>query len=212
MSNLLNLDAIRFSESHQTPFSWYFIPQVFQSSTIAKELAKSFPAEGYNHYTRHSTAKNYDTYGRFLIKMGHGRIHEPEQQPPIWRQLAEELLSKEYVEAVEDATGLSLLGTHLEAVYWRLTEGCTIDPHTDTALKKVSHLFYFNEDWDPADGGCLRILRSWRMDDFAFELPPKINTSLLLVRSRNSWHGYEPIKGKRVRKAVQISFCTCAAV
>jgi SM-20-related protein len=209
---LLNLSAIENLRMNSEPFNWGFIPEVFQTPEIARELAASFPDDGYNHYTRHSTAKQYDTYGRFLIKMGHGVVHEPDDQPPLWRAFGEELLSPAYVGAVERATGVPLVGTHLEAVYWRLTEGCVIDPHLDSPLKLVSHLFYFSESWDDTYGGCFRILHSHRIDDYVHEFPPLVNTSVLFVRSGRSWHGYKPIRGPHVRKAVQISLCQCAAV
>ena len=77
---VLDLDAIKKVRMHTEPFRWGFLPEAFLHPTIAAELARSFPIDGYNHYTRHSTAKRYDTYGRFLIKMGHGKVHEPEQR------------------------------------------------------------------------------------------------------------------------------------
>jgi SM-20-related protein len=212
VERIINLAAIRNAEVHAEPFAWAFIGAVFESRGVARALADEFPAEGYERYTRHSTAKRYDTHGRFLIKMGHKCIDNPDGQPEIWRQFAQELLSDEYVSAVEEVTGEELRSTHLEAVFWRLPEGSVIDPHTDSPLKKVSHLFYFNDEWSPDDGGCLRLLRSWRMNDVAYEIPPLLNTSVLLRRSGNSWHGYEPVRGPQVRKAVQISFCLCAAV
>lgn len=211
MMRLLDLEAVRSTLMHSEPFEWGIQRRTFSSPEAAHALAETFPKTGYTHYTRHSQAKAYDTYGRFLIKMGYGEIHEPSSQPPIWRQLAEEFLSAEYVSAVEQASGVKLADTHLEAVFWRLTDGCTIDPHTDNPLKKISHLFYFNDRWSSEQGGCLRILRSWRMDDYVEEIPPLLDTSLLIVRGRRSWHGYPPIRGGVVRKAVQISFCQCAA-
>jgi SM-20-related protein len=209
---LLDLDAIANTKMKSDPFEWGFIPTVFRTFTIASDLSNTFPDDGFERYTRHSTAKQYNTYVRSLIKMGHGLIHEPDSQPPLWKQLAEELLSTEYAQSVEKATGVNLEGTHMEAVYWRLPEGSVIDPHLDNPLKRISHLFYFNEFWNPDDGGCLRLLNSWKIEDYAYEFPPILNTSLLIVRSGKSWHGYKPVKGSQVRKAVQISFCECAAV
>lgn len=209
---LLNLNAISNIKMESEPYKWGFIPEVFNSPDIASKLANTFPNDGYSHYTRHSTAKNYNTHGRFLIKMGHNTIHKPDSQPSLWKQLAHEFLSTEYTQAVEEATGVNLNGTHLEAVFWRLPQGSVIDPHLDNPLKRISHLFYFNESWNVNDGGCLRILKSWNIEDCADEFPPLKNTSVLLVRSNKSWHGYKPICGSRIRKAVQISYCDCAAI
>jgi hypothetical protein len=38
---------------------------------------------------------------------------------------------------------------------------------SDLADKIVTHVLYFNDAWDPADGGCLQILRSSQMRDTA---------------------------------------------
>ncbi|MES2044580.1 MAG: 2OG-Fe(II) oxygenase [Pseudomonadota bacterium] len=211
MGGFLNLDAIASAKMYDRPYRWGHIPQAFSSDTAARTLADSFPRIGFNHYTRHSTAKEYDTYGRFLVRMGHGAVFDEVAQPEPWRALASELLSNDYVEAVEEASGVTLKTAHIEVAFWRLTEGCTIGPHTDNPLKRVSHLFYFNSSWSQAQGGYLRILNSWKMDDVAAEIPPLLGTSLIIVRSRDSWHGYAPVRGDTPRLAIQVSFCECAA-
>lgn len=212
MNTILNLEAIASAKMHCQPYRWGYIPQAFLSENAAQILSDTFPSTGFKHYTRHSTAKEYDTYGRFLVKMGHGSVFDEAQLPEPWRSFASELLRNDYVEAVENASGVALKSAHMEVAFWRLTEGCTIGPHTDNPLKRVSHLFYFNPTWSQSQGGFLRILNSWKMDDFAAEIPPLLGTSLIIVRSRDSWHGYAPVKGNTPRLAVQVSFCECAAL
>lgn len=213
LATLLNYKSIANTELNHEPYEWGLTAKTFSDEIVAKELAEAFPEDRYSHFTRHSTAKNYNTYGRFLIKMGHQEIFEPKLQPLIWKELAEELLGEKYLDAVETATGLrNLADYNLEAVYWRLPPGCVLDPHLDSPLKLLSHIYYFNESWDPLNGGNLRILNSHRIEDCVYEIPPKLNTSVLLVRSRKSWHGYKKITGNIVRKALQISICKCAAV
>lgn len=211
MNTLINFDLLRATCLEQEPFEWARHTAIFREASVAAELAATFPESGYTHYTRHSTAKNYDTHGRFLVKMGHGEVFQKESLPDIWCQFAQELLSEDYLQAVSQATQQFLGDTHMEAVFWRLPKGSTIDPHTDSPLKKVTHLFYFNDTWPSGSAGCLRILRSWRLDDVAYEHPPLTNSSILFNRSGRSWHGYLPVEGECVRKAIQVSFCTCAA-
>ena len=52
----------------------------------------------------------------------------------------------------------------------------------------MTHVFYFNETWDPQDGGCLNILRSSDMADSIAEITPIVGNSSVLVRAQNSWH------------------------
>lgn len=204
---LIDLDAIANAQRHSEPYDWGFVPRVFRDSTIASKLADSFPENNLNHFTRRgSTFQRYDAYGGYLIEEGHQEIYKPDTQPPLWKQLALELLSPDYTQAVERATGVSLAGSKQEAVYWRSIEGCVMDSHCDSPDTLVSQLLYFNESWDVNDGGCLRLLRSWRMRDYAYEFPPILNTSLLIERSDRAWHGYKPIRGTKVRKALQIAW------
>ena len=39
------------------------------------------------------------------------------------------------------------------------------------------------------------------------ELPPVVDSSVVLVRSDDSWHGYLPVAGDRQRLSLQIFFC-----
>lgn len=69
-------------------------------------------------------------------------------------------------------------------------------------------MFYFNEeDWSIDWGGWLRILRSDDIEDYTDELAPACNSSTVLVRSDDSWHGYHPVRGARERLSLQIFFC-----
>ena len=54
-------------------------------------------------------------------------------------------------------------------------------------------MFYFNQEWDSNWGGCLRILKDDNADSVFQEIPPLLNTSVILVRSDNSWHTVTPV-------------------
>jgi hypothetical protein len=75
--------------------------------------------------------------------------------------------------------------------------------HTDSRWKLVTVLLYFNRDWS-AKGGCLRLLRSPDLGDFATEIAPEAGTLLAFRRSETSWHGHTPFVGPR--RAVQMSY------
>jgi Rps23 Pro-64 3,4-dihydroxylase Tpa1-like proline 4-hydroxylase len=63
------------------------------------------------------------------------------------------------------------------------------------ASKIVTQVFYFNVGWDPDWGGCLRILGSREPEDLIAELPPRLGSSSILVRSDSSWHSVTPVSG-----------------
>ena len=58
----------------------------------------------------------------------------------------------------------------------------------DLAEKLVTHVLYFNEAWNPDDGGCLEVLNSSNPSDVAATILPVVGNSALVVRSDQSWH------------------------
>ncbi len=69
--------------------------------------------------------------------------------------------------------------------------------HTDIARKAVTLLLYLNEEWR-SPGGCLRLLRSPDLTDYAIEIAPVFGSLLIFPRSDRSWHGHTRYDGRRV--------------
>jgi Rps23 Pro-64 3,4-dihydroxylase Tpa1-like proline 4-hydroxylase len=86
--------------------------------------------------------------------------------------------------------------------------GAWLGPHVDLADKIVTHVLYFNGEWDPADGGCLEILRSSQMHDSACIIAPIVGSSAVLVRSDRSWHAVSRVDPlcTRSRRSVTVTF------
>jgi Rps23 Pro-64 3,4-dihydroxylase Tpa1-like proline 4-hydroxylase len=61
-------------------------------------------------------------------------------------------------------------------------------PHVDLKAKIMTHVLYFNETWDQQQGGCIHILKSSNPDDVLTQVLPVVGNSVLLVRSKKSWH------------------------
>ena len=97
-------------------------------------------------------------------------------------------LSADYRSAVSQLVGLDLTSASMEANIFHYGPGAWLGPHLDLRDKIVTHVFYFNDKWQSADGGCLRILRSKNELDVMAEIPPIVGNSSMLVRSEKSWH------------------------
>lgn len=211
-TQVLNTQNLIDAKLRTEPFRWALLRESFCSAEFADELRRTFPDDGFGRKQRRlgesSVSGGHYLNGRGLITRDTGEVHRRETLAPLWAQLADDLLSNDYREAMSKLTGIDLAGTQLEAIVFRQPEGGYLDPHPDNPGKPVSQVFYFNEDdWPRAWGGCLRILSSNDIDDYTDEILPSCNSSVVIVRSDDSWHGYVPVRGDRLRLSLQIFFC-----
>ena len=175
------------SALHEEPFSWGYLRHAIAPAQAA-ELRRTFPRTEFWELSKHDGEK----YMRFLIRplvpLGAERPVFEASLAPAWRELVEGFLSPGYRASCERALGASLEDAPLEVSAWRWGPDSELGPHVDIPRKIASQVLYFNETWDPAFGGCLRILRSADEEDVAAELPPLLGSASLIVRSDCSWH------------------------
>jgi hypothetical protein len=80
--------------------------------------------------------------------------------------------------------------------------------HCDSTAKRVTVLLYLNpedESWGQHEG-CLRLLRSRDLEDFAVEVPPVNGTLLVFPNSATAWHGHKTFIGQRF--VIQLNYMT----
>jgi len=190
---MLDLDALRRAELGDPPHRWGYLPAAMASDAAA-ELRESFPDTGFWRLHKHDGEKAMDFRLRCVVPLGATEPADPESLPGPWRALAGELVSDEYREAFGAAIGMPLDDHLLEVSAWRWGPDAFLDPHVDIPRKLASQVFYFNESWDPAWGGCLHILRSSDPGEVAAELPPALGSASIVVRSDSSWHSVPPVR------------------
>lgn len=105
-------------------------------------------------------------------------------------------------------TGMDLRHTALEVNLFHYGPGCWLGPHVDLKDKLVTHVFYFNGEWDMADGGCLTILRSAEGGDEVARVAPLVGNSAVLVRSAASWHAVSRVAAgcTKSRRSMTVTF------
>lgn len=84
--------------------------------------------------------------------------------------------------------------------------------HCDSRAKRVTVLLYLNPsraEWE-AHQGCLRLLRSPDLEDYAVEVPPVDGTLLVFLNGPTAWHGHKTFIGPRY--VVQLNYMTNDAV
>jgi SM-20-related protein len=184
---MIDLPQISRHTLQTEPFAWAEIGNLY-SPRNAAALAASFPCDHFKTVMSYGGEKDYEYEARALIAMGADTISQAETLSEAWLSLARGLLSPAYRIAMSLLTGRDLTAAPLEVNVFHYGPGACLGPHPDLTDKLVTHVLYFNQSWNRADGGCLNILRSADAADMAAEVLPIVGNSVVLVRSENSWH------------------------
>ena len=205
--SILDLAAIEQADIADTPYRWAYIKRLFTPED-ARTLADGFPRDSFRRVAGYDGEKSYEYLSRSLVHMGAAEATRPGRLHPAWRALIGDLLSDRYRNALSAATGLDLSDAPMEINAVHFGAGAWLGPHVDLKDKIATHILYFNETWDAADGGCLQILRSRDDADREAEILRIVGGSALLVRSDDSWHSVSPVaRGCRTsRKNINVIF------
>jgi SM-20-related protein len=203
------IDLTRFTpEALSTePYRWGFIAGLF-SPADGEALVRSFPREHFKTVKGYDGEKGYQYEARSLIRMGAEVPSHRKHLSIAWQCLADSLLSPGYRAAMSRLTGLDLSGLPMEVNVSHYGPKAWLGPHVDLEDKVVTHVFYFNDAWDVADGGCLTILPSSDMSQSVKVIPPLIGNSVVVVRSANSWHAVSPVREtcQTSRRSMAVTF------
>jgi SM-20-related protein len=206
-SQLIDLARIDGQRLQRQPYGWAFVDNLF-SPVAARTLVKTFPRDNYKTVKGGDNEKDWDYEARSLIHMGAAAPSHPKGLSRAWKQLAAELISPAYRASMSRLTGLDLTKSPIEVNVFYYGPGSWLGPHVDLKDKIATHIFYFNQEWNEEDGGCLAILRSQDMADSAALVSPIAGNSAVLVRSENSWHGVSQVRAgcRRSRRSMTVTF------
>ena len=206
-SNMIDLTRITTQTLASEPFRWAFVDRMF-SPAEAGALVETFPRDHFKTVTGYDGEKGYQYEARSLIGMSADAPTLTAFLSPAWKRLAEDLLSPAYREAMSQLTGVELGDLPIEANVFHYGRNAWLGPHVDLPDKVMTHIFYFNEDWDERDGGCLTILRNGVMSQVVKVVPPLVGNSVVVVRSDNSWHAVSRVREKcrRSRRSLTVTF------
>lgn len=210
---MINLTRLTPQTLASEPYCWAFIDRLF-SPPDASALVETFPRDHFKTVTGYDGEKGYQYEARSLIAMGADAPTHPEFLSPAWRGLAEDLLSKNYREAMAELTKVELENLSIEANVFHYGRNAWLGPHVDLPDKIMTHIFYFNDSWDERDGGCLTILRNGEMTEVVKVVPPLVGNSVVVVRSDNSWHAVSRVREtcRRSRRSLTVTFYRLGSV
>jgi len=210
--------VLEFGRIHQAvlqtqPYRWSFINELFQPENAAL-LAATFPCDKFKKVAGYDGEKGYEYFARSLIHMGAEQPSHEAGLSESWRELAYDLLSPAYRKAMSRLTGRDLSEAPLEVNVIHYGPNCWLGPHVDLKEKIVSHILYFNQSWNRADGGYLEVLGASDPSAVLAETMPLVGNSAVLVRSDNSWHAVARVApGCRLsRRSLNVIFHAPASI
>lgn len=204
---MINLTRITPEALSMEPYHWAFIDKLF-SREDAEALADSFPRDNYKTVTGYDGEKGFQYEARSLLHMGADVPTYQQELSLPWRELARDLLSREYREAMSQLVELDLTKVQVEANVFHYGQSAWLGPHVDLEDKMVTHVLYFNREWNVEDGGCLTVLESGDATNPVKVIPPLIGNSVVLVRSNKSWHAVSRVREccRTSRRSLSVTF------
>jgi hypothetical protein len=189
---MIDLNRLSSAQLESAPYRWASIDRLFSPADGAA-LAATFPRDHFKRLATYDGKKDFDYEIRCLIRMGETSISRRRQLSGVWQALADGFLAPGYRAAMSALTGLELADSPLEVNVFHYPPGGSHGAHPDHRDKLVTHVLYFNDSWNDADGGCLTILRSSDPRDVASQVSPLVGNSAILVRSNDSWHAVSAV-------------------
>lgn len=207
---MIDFNVIKTAELGEYPFQTAAFNNLISDEKLER-MRVEYPKDNFIMYERKmGHDKTYKQCGRHFIVPGETRPYKEEELSDIWHELFDDLMSKEYREAMEELMGRSLKDSYIGVDFWRFDpgSGCYIGPHSDVPWKICTHLFYLVKEWKREWGGVLSYHDCDKQDDVVKEYLPNIKVSPFLVKSDKSFHSIQPVNelAPESRKVVDIVF------
>ena len=209
MTKVLDLEALRSADMRTEPWPWGYYENALRECDA---LAAAFPVEGLAHEPQRGVleeyGRRYDTdwatsdQKRDLVRLGEREPHQPSDLDELWIEVAYDLLSDEYQDALSELTKVDLRPLKLRASFHSFNEDYSCKPHLDEPQEVVSHLIYLDDNARKDATGHYKIYRSGDSSDIHTLLPPKPNQAVIQVRTEEAWHD----AGRGQRKMIHITF------
>lgn len=234
MATVLNLERLRTASFHAVPGRWALIEDSYTTPHAGELLSARYPSSDFEIPLQRRIAEavgrhpgRFRTSSRPLLRSldpamagylaedartpnadaGRSMLMLPVTLDEVWRRLAEDLLSSEYRAVMSELSGLDLSNAPLQADFEVGEQGSWYHAHRDRGRRKVSHIFYFNDAWQPRWGGCLRMLEARDIERVIDEVVPLTGTSVVMLHDGGLWHGTLPLTEPAVeRRSLHVWF------
>jgi hypothetical protein len=184
--DFFEMDKLKSIKLETSPYDYFVIPQFIKNDFFEKIIA-DYP----------------------LIKDSGSQPLSTLKIQGAFEQLIDLLNGDDFRKAIEEKFNLQLEGKDTVFSvrgFCRKQDGKI---HTDIKSKIITVLLYLNPEWEQTTG-CLRLLRSQNLEDFALEIPPVRGCLLVFRRSDTSFHGHKSFEGPR--KVLQMNWVSDGTV
>jgi hypothetical protein len=216
------------------PGRWSCVGESFRSAQFSDELTASYPTQGFKGSLQRLMLETsgrdpgrYRTSAKPFLRSldpamagylrdddrvpspeaGRSTLVHEDSLAPIWRRFGEDLLSDAYRAAISELTQVDVSSAPLQADFEVGELGSWYHAHRDLGRRAVSHIFYFNPQWEAEWGGNLRLLEGRDIDMVVAEVAPVSGTSVLMVHRNDLWHGTLPLRRPGVeRRSLHVWF------
>lgn len=202
MINIIN-DKAEINKN-SVPYNWIEIKNTF-SDVYKNSLTKTYPSDNYRTIFSNSKDRQYNYYVRALVSLS-GNIQHKDSLSESWKLFSEYLISDEYRKFISKSSGIDVSKLRFEANIYKYHKDCFMDAHQDLSDKIITHVIYFNEEWNESDGGCINILNSKNERDVFKKILPVAGNSIMIIRSDNSWHSIDKTICNKSRRSVTVTF------
>lgn len=197
---VLNWNALRNALVNEKPYRWILFQDLIEDESKAL-LRKKYPPEekffdtGRNRLAFPVISKS-DQLAQMCESSNFWRKQYQESKytdkiqslSDIWQQFIQELWQPEYLEVMEELSGLDLQNNIMTIGLYRGKSGFSLGPHVDQASLSLVHLIYLNEEWLDDWGGNFQVLTDNKPTSVVNSFQPTINNSISVVNAQNSWH------------------------
>lgn len=215
MVQALNLEALASARLNPKPWPW----GVYDGALEAQVLEAKFPEDCFQEHSQRRLLRALGKQGtdawhqhnvetRPLLELGESSVYEPDGLDEAWLAVADDLLSIEYRECISEMADHDVRSLEFQAHFWRFGQGSFFTPHVDKPHKIVTHLMYLNDGWSAGMGGILQILDAEGAERAKAEVPPHMNTGVILKRTDDAWHSVTriPLGVCWTRRVLQVWF------
>jgi 2OG-Fe(II) oxygenase superfamily len=158
-----------------------------------KELVATFPEEGFRIDTPSPDHPRLQYTRTLAVATENEVLYRDDRVPRIWNLLVDELLSKDYAEALARTSDRNLDQASRVINIWKMpTEGFN-SLHGTSEGKIISHLFYMTPDWAPAWGGIFQLHEDSPIRTVAQTIVPRAGTSVAFHCTPVSWHSVQQV-------------------
>ena len=179
------IESIQSARMNAVPWGFAYFDRALPTN-LASSLSPLFADTALAACERNEGPKSY----RFLTATLDASTHVPNAAGAV---LLDFLRGQEYRSLIAELTGVPLKGRDATVNLWEYRCGDWLAPHVDKPDKLVTQIFYLTEHWSDGDGGRLLVLADSDLRSLVHALPPRFGSSVVIVRSDNSWHAVEQV-------------------